>query len=219
MNELAPLLERNRLWAEEMSARDPEFFLRLSRQQAPQYLWIGCSDSRVPATTIVGLAPGEVFVHRNVANLVKNDDANCLAVMQFAVDILKVRHVIVCGHYGCSGIQVALSGRRLGQSDPWLKEVRELAHAHRAGPGRGREASIHDELCELNVIEQVSNACRSFVVREAWRRGQELTVHGWIYGLEDGRLRDLGISVSREEDLLPLSDRASGRDLAGKASA
>lgn len=199
---LEALLENNRKWAGEVSSKDPDFFARLARQQAPKFLWIGCSDSRVPATTIVGLDPGEAFVHRNVGNLVKGDDLNCLAVLQFAVEFLKVEHVIICGHYGCAGIQAALSDNRTGLSDVWLHQLRELRHVHDrllAAASAGPTAA--DTLCELNVIEQVFNACRTAVVQDAWQRNQRLCVHGVIYGLQDGRLRDLDMTIRGPKDL------------------
>src|SRR2546423_1536878 len=192
METLDHLFLQNRAWSEGIRQVKPAFFLELSQQQNPAYLWIGCSDSRVPANQIVGLAPGELFVHRNIANLVVHTDLNCLSVMQFAVDILKVRHIIVTGHYGCSGVGAALRRDRLGLSDNWLRHVEDVRQKHEkflAGKTNDSEAS--DRLCELNVIEQVSNVCHTSIARDAWERGQELTVHGWIYGLQDGRLRDL----------------------------
>jgi carbonic anhydrase len=197
MENLNHLFENNRSWAARIRQQDPDFFLKLSRQQSPSYLWIGCSDSRVPANEIVGLLPGELFVHRNVANLVVHTDLNCLSVMQFAVDILKVRHIIVCGHYGCSGVRTALRRDRIGLSDNWLRHVQDVQqkHAKRLAGGEGVKAS--DRLCELNVIEQVANVCQTTIARDAWERGQELTVHGWIYGLQDGLLRDLNVTVDQ----------------------
>jgi len=194
MKNLGHLFQNNQAWAEAIRRRDPEFFLKLSRQQLPQYLWIGCSDSRVPANEIVGLLPGELFVHRNVANLVVHTDLNCLSVMQFAVEILKVRHIIVCGHYGCSGVGAALRRERLGLSDNWLRHVEDVRQKHEQ---RVAEAGQQggDRLCELNVIEQVVNVCETTITRDAWERGQELTVHGWIYGLKDGLLHDLNVTV------------------------
>jgi carbonic anhydrase len=194
---LQHLLDRNRRWAEATTARDPEFFRRLAAQQAPDYLWIGCADSRVPANEIVDLAPGELFVHRNVANLVVHSDLNCLSVLQFAVDVLGVEHVIVCGHYGCGGVRAALRGERHGLVDNWLRHLQDTARNHRAAldaltDARARE----DKLCELNVLAQVRNVCETTIVQDAWARGQRLAVHGWIYGLEDGRLRDLGLAVT-----------------------
>lgn len=194
---LSRLFENNRAWAEDLRRQDPDFFLKLSRQQAPDYLWIGCSDSRVPANQIVGLLPGELFVHRNVANLVVHTDLNCLSVMQFAVDILKVRHIIVCGHYGCSGVGAAFRGERLGLSDNWLRHVQAVRHKHeRCLVSAGSDSEALDRLCELNVIEQVANVCQTAIARDAWERGQALSVHGWIYGLQDGLLRDLNVTVT-----------------------
>lgn len=189
------LLRNNRAWADEMRERDPGFFKRLAAQQSPEYFWIGCSDSRVPANTIVKLPPGEVFVHRNVANMVKHADMNCLSAMQFAVDVLKVKHIIVCGHYGCGGVRAVLSRERLGLVDHWLAQMygTEEKYSSRLAACRDEHAR-HDMLCELNVIEQVANACQSPVVRAAWARGQDLAVHGWIYGLTDGYIHDLGVS-------------------------
>ncbi len=179
-----------------MVSRDPRFFARLAGQQAPQYLWIGCSDSRVPANEIVDLAPGEVFVHRNVGNVVVHTDLNCLSVMQFAVDVLKVRHIIVCGHYGCGGVNAALMKERHGLVDNWLRHIQDVQQHHAEHLDRlsDRKATT-DRLCELNVIEQVSNVCRTSIVQDGWARGQALAVHGWIYGLHDGLLRDLGTTV------------------------
>ncbi len=197
MRTLKHLFDHNRAWAERIRQQDPDFFLNLSQQQSPGYLWIGCSDSRVPANQIVGLLPGELFVHRNVANLVVHTDLNCLSVMQFAVDILKVRHIIVCGHYGCSGVRAALRRDRIGLSDNWLRHVQDVREKHQAHLARaGSEAETSDRLCELNVIEQVANVCQTTIARDAWERGQELTVHGWIYGLQDGLLRDLNTTVA-----------------------
>jgi carbonic anhydrase len=197
MRTLSHLFKNNTAWAKRIREQDPDFFRNLSRQQLPSYLWIGCSDSRVPANQIVGLLPGELFVHRNIANLVVHTDLNCLSVMQFAVDILKVRHIIVCGHYGCSGVRAALQGDRLGLSDNWLRHVRDVREKHQKRLARsGNESKVSDRLCELNVIEQARNVCETTIARDAWERGQKLTVHGWIYALEDGRLRDLNMTVS-----------------------
>ena len=202
MTDLNRLLENNRAWSAEVRVREPGFFAELARQQAPQYLWIGCSDSRVPANQIVGLLPGEMFVHRNVANVVVHADLNCLSVMQYAVDVLRVRHVIVCGHYGCGGVLAALRNDRLGLIDNWLRHVQDVQGKHQARlDALPTEARRHERLCELNVIEQAVNVCQTTVVREAWGRGQPLTVHGWIYGLSDGLLRELGMTVSAEADL------------------
>jgi len=204
MSKLAELLENNRRWAEAMRAQDPDFFKRLSRQQAPKHLWIGCSDSRVPANQIVGLAPGEVFVHRNVANVVVHADLNCLSVIQFAVDVLKVEHIMVVGHYGCGGVQAVLEGGRLGLVDNWLRHVGDVANKHHDALAAVDLASLrHARLCELNVIEQVVNVCQTTVVDDAWARGQNLTVHGWIYSLLDGRVRDFGLDVSARDELAP----------------
>jgi carbonic anhydrase len=197
MKDLKELLDKNRAWAEGIKARDPDFFKALAEQQSPRYLWIGCSDSRVPATQLTGLRAGEMFVHRNVANVVVHTDFNCLSVLQFAVDYLKVGHVIVCGHYGCGGVQAAMSNSRLGLIDNWLRHVQDVMHAHGAllSP-LVDEAERLDRLCELNVIEQVLNVCRTTIVQGAWGRGQELSVHGLIYGVGDGLLRDLRIRVA-----------------------
>jgi carbonic anhydrase len=201
MRNLRQLFDNNRAWAERILAQDPQFFQKLSRQQSPAYLWIGCSDSRVPANEIVGLLPGELFVHRNVANIVVHTDLNCLSVMQFAVDILKVRHIIVCGHYGCSGVRAAFRRERIGLSDNWLRHVQDVRQKHeRRLAAAGGEAVAGDRLCELNVIEQVANVCQTTIVRDAWERGQELAIHGWIYGLHDGLLRDLNTTVLEAQD-------------------
>ncbi|MBE7423225.1 MAG: carbonate dehydratase [Zoogloeaceae bacterium] len=192
---LKHLFENNRSWAEKITAEDPAFFDKLAHLQNPEYLWIGCSDSRVPANQITGLQPGEVFVHRNVANVVVHTDLNCLSVMQFAVDVLKVKHIIVCGHYGCGGVRAALTGERLGLIDNWLRHIQDVHDKHAAllAPLAGEAAA--DRLCELNVIEQVVNVARTTILRDAWERGQAVTVHGWIYGLSNGQLRNLGISI------------------------
>jgi carbonic anhydrase len=206
---LPELFENNRAWARRIVQQDPDFFAKLSKQQTPEYLWIGCSDSRVPANEIVGLLPGELFVHRNVANVVVHTDLNCLSVMEFAVDLLKVRHIIVCGHYGCSGVRAALRRERLGLSDNWLRHVEDVREKHRASLSRAAgEAQAADRLCELNVIEQVANVCQTTIARDAWERGQELTVHGWIYGIGNGLLRDLNITVSRAEEAREVYGRA-----------
>jgi carbonic anhydrase len=196
METLDHLFEKNRQWSESVRQVQPEFFLELARQQSPKYLWIGCADSRVPANQIVGLMPGELFVHRNVANLVVHTDLNCLSVMQFAVDMLKVRHIIVCGHYGCGGVGAAFRRERLGLSDNWLRHVQDIHQHHEQALANLPEAQAVDRLCELNVIEQVSNVCRTTIVQDAWERGQELAVHGWIYGLHGGLLQDLKVTVS-----------------------
>jgi len=196
MDELNQLFTSNGLWADSVQKRDFEFFQKLARQQTPQYLWIGCSDSRVPANEIVGLLPGEVFVHRNLANVVVHTDLNCLSVMQYAVDMLKVKHIMVVGHYGCGGVKAAMSCQRIGLADNWLRHVQDVKCKHAAClDGLPDEVTQNARLCELNVIEQVSNVCTTTIVEDAWSRGQEVTVHGWIYGLEDGRIRNLNVSV------------------------
>ncbi|MFL6256071.1 MAG: carbonate dehydratase [Pyrinomonadaceae bacterium] len=202
MKTLKRLFDSNRAWAEEISAREPGFFRELARKQTPEYLWIGCSDSRVPSTQLVNLSPGEMFVHRNVANVVVHTDLNCLSVMQYAVEVLKVRHIIVCGHYGCGGVQAALEGARFGLIDNWLRHVQDVAEKHADALARCEDAATRLRLlCELNVREQVLHVCQTTVVRDAWERGQELSVHGWVYALEDGLLRDLGLCVTCTEDL------------------
>jgi carbonic anhydrase len=191
------LLENNRQWARAAVAEDPEYFSRLAHQQSPQYLWIGCSDSRVPANQIIGLAPGEVFVHRNIANVVVHTDLNCLSVIQFAVDILKVRHIILCGHYGCSGVHAAMTKHRIGLSDNWLRHVQDVAAKHGGELEKvADEERRHRRLCELNAREQVENIAQCTAVQEAWERSQPLEVHGWIYDLKDGLIHDLNVSKS-----------------------
>ena len=199
MTDAHELFDNNRRWAERMNQREPGFFNRLSRQQAPRYLWIGCADSRVPANEIVGLLPGELFVHRNVANVVVHTDLNCLSVLQFAVDVIKVEHVIVCGHYGCGGIEAAWKKTEYGLIDNWLRHVQDVADQHPQLFPRGLgEPQAVDRLAELNVLSQVANVCRTTIVIDAWRRAQPISVHGWIYGLKDGLLRDLGLTVARD---------------------
>jgi carbonic anhydrase len=195
--DLAELFANNRRWAAHRVAADPQFFQRLLEQQLPAYLWIGCSDSRVPANEIVGLLPGELFVHRNVANVVVHTDLNCLSVLQYAIDVLRVRHVIVCGHYGCGGVRAAYERATFGLIDNWLRHVQDVRHkhAHLLLPDSDATANI-DRLCELNVLEQANNVCATTVVQDAWTRGQELTVHALVYRLSDGLLRDLGLSAS-----------------------
>jgi carbonic anhydrase len=201
MQTLHHLFAKNKAWAERIRRQEPDFFLDLSRQQSPQYLWIGCADSRVPANQIVDLSPGELFVHRNVANLVVHTDLNCLSVMQFAVDLLKVRHIIVCGHYGCSGVLAALRRDRLGLSDNWLRHIQDIRQKHERLIAKiSDDAQTAARLCELNVIEQVANVCQTTIALEAWERGQELTVHGWIYGLQDGLLRDLNVTIAAADE-------------------
>ena len=199
---LPELLENNRRWAEKMEAARPGFFTGLLQQQGPKYLWIGCADSRVPANELVDLAPGELFVHRNVANVVVHSDLNCLSVIQFATDVLKVRHIIVVGHSQCGGVIAALEDRRVGLADNWLRHVQDVRAKHATElDALETESKQHDRLCELNVIEQVINLSRTTVVRDAWSRGQALTVHGWIYDLSDGLLRDMDVSVASEQEV------------------
>jgi carbonic anhydrase len=199
---LQHLFQNNRQWAQSMLEKNPDFFKQLESQQTPQYLWIGCSDSRVPANEIVNLAPGELFVHRNVANVVVHTDLNCLSVLQFATEVLGVKHVMVVGHYGCSGVHAALSGRRVGLADNWLRHVQDVSNKHGAYLGQVLEPrDRHDRMCELNVIEQVVNVCQTTIVQDAWERGQELTVHGWVYSLKDGLLRDQGMTISAADQL------------------
>lgn len=202
MGNIRELLENNRNWSESVTRENPNFFSALADQQNPDYLWIGCSDSRVSANTIVGLLPGEIFVHRNVANLVNHTDMNCLSVIQFAVEVLKVDHIIVCGHYGCGGVMAAVDDERHGLIDNWLRHIRDTANLHAAVL-----ESIADPnerlnlLCQLNVVEQVQNVGETTIVQDAWARGQQLEIHGWIYGLKDGKVRDLEISISSENSL------------------
>ena len=202
MAHLQDLLDKNRAWSERVRARDPGFFRRLAAQQSPRYLWIGCSDSRVPANEIVDLDPGEVFVHRNVANVVVHTDLNCLSVLQYAVDVLRVPHVIVCGHYGCGGVRAAYENVQLGLIDNWLRHVGDVAYKHSALLASIElEALRHACLCELNVIEQVQNLCQTTILEDAWARGQQVSVHGWVYSLLDGRVRELGMDVSGSAEL------------------
>jgi carbonic anhydrase len=207
MKALHLLFENNRKWASQISQTDPSFFSRLVQQQNPEFLWIGCSDSRVPANEIIGLLPGELFVHRNVANLVIHTDMNCLSVLQYAVEILKIKHIIVCGHYGCGGVKAALESQPHGLIDNWLRHIRDL---HQRQSNELLQLSTAEErinrLCELNVIEQVKNVGNTTIVQEAWQRGQMLTVHGWIYALSDGRLKDLDACVSSVADLTRLEN-------------
>ncbi|NMG00657.1 carbonate dehydratase [Aromatoleum toluolicum] len=197
------LFDYNRAWSQQMRQVDADFFEKLSKLQSPEYLWIGCSDSRVPANQIIGLLPGEVFVHRNVANVVVHTDLNCLSVIQFAVDVLKVKHIMVVGHYGCGGVKSALMRERIGLVDLWLRHVQDVHVKHQKSVDALAPELAHDRLCELNALEQVVNVCQTVVVQDAWRRGQPLTVHAWIYGLKDGLVRDLGLNVRRPEDLMP----------------
>jgi len=208
---LSDLFERNRHWAADTEARTPGFFSRLLQQQSPQYLWIGCSDSRVPANDIVGLLPGELFVHRNVANVVVHSDLNCLSVMQFAIDQLAVRHIIVVGHYGCSGVKAAMQNLRRGLADNWLRHVQDVRNRHAAFLERlGDDTSRHEALCELNVLEQCLNVCQTTVVRDAWARAQAVRVHGWVYGLHNGLLQDLQMSVAGADDVAAAYGNALG---------
>jgi carbonic anhydrase len=202
MNDLKQLLDQNRIWAESIKASDRDFFQNLAKQQSPRFLWIGCSDSRVPATQLVGLAPGDMFVHRNVANVVVHTDFHCLSVMQYAVDVLKVEHIIVCGHHSCGGVKAAMENPQLGLIDNWLRHVQDVFHEHEEllAQIEDKEKRV-DRLCELNVIEQVKNVGRTTILQSAWERRQEVTVHGWIYSLEDGLLRDMGVTIDNPEGL------------------
>lgn len=196
------LFKKNVAWAESVKKNDPTFFEQLSKQQAPEYLWIGCSDSRVPANEIVGLMPGELFVHRNVANMVVHSDLNCLSVMQYAVEYLKVKHVIVCGHYGCGGVKASVERQRLGLIDNWLLNVQDVQYIHQSFLKDGQDsAELINKVCELNVAEQVVNVCKTNIIKDAWARGQELTVHGWIYSIADGLLKDLGVNITHIQEM------------------
>jgi len=205
MDDLQRLLENNRRWAAEITARNPAFFPTLSRQQAPKFLWIGCSDSRVPANEIVGLLPGELFVHRNVANVVTHTDLNCLSVLQYAIDVLRVEHVIVCGHYGCGGVHAALRNAQHGLIDNWLRHIKDVYQANRAVlDAIGDEGKRLDLLCELNVAAQAANVCHTTIMQNAWHRGHRVSVHGLIYGLHDGLLRDLGVRITTPDHIAPI---------------
>ena len=208
MNQLQDLLDKNRAWAAATEAREPGFFSRLLTQQTPQYLWIGCADSRVPANELVDLLPGELFVHRNVANVVVHSDLNALSVMQFAVDMLKVCHIIIVGHSNCGGVIAALHDRRVGLADNWLRHVQYVRNAHQVWLDGLPEAQRVNALCELNVLEQARNACQTTVVQDAWARGQEVVVHGWVYGLHNGLLQDLNITASAPEEVASAYQRA-----------
>ena len=209
MQLLKQLFTNNRAWSRDIRKLNPGFFKSLSQQQAPEYLWIGCSDSRVPANEIVGLRPGELFVHRNIANVVVHTDLNCLSVIQFAVDVLKVRHIIVCGHYGCSGVSAALFRDRLGLVDNWLRHIQDVRRKHEKLLKKIEDPEQRaGRLCELNVIEQVANVCRTTAVRDAWERGQQLDVHGWIYGLRDGLLSDMGVTIDNWPDITATCTKA-----------
>jgi len=209
MSDLKQLLENNRNWSASIKEKDPDFFPSLSKQQGPKYLWIGCSDSRVPANEIVGLLPGELFVHRNVANVVVHTDLNCLSVIQYAIDVLKVEHIIVCGHYGCGGVSSATREDELGLIDNWLRHVNDVQIRHSAYINQlENESDVNKRMCELNVIEQVVNVCKTSLVGEAWSRNQNLSIHGWIYSLEDGLVKDLGISVNSKNKLKSTYDNS-----------
>lgn len=219
MKKIDDLLENNRRWSQQVTANDPRFFTDLADQQNPKYLWIGCSDSRVEANTIVGLMPGELFVHRNVANLVIHTDMNCLSVIQFAVEVLQVEHIIVCGHFGCGGVQAALETNRHGLIDNWLRHIQDTANLHSQVLDAIDDPDKKlDKLCQLNVAEQVLNVGETTMVLDAWNRGQELTVHGWIYGLKDGLIRDLDISISDEAGLYSLRHDFLFNDKRGSAA-
>lgn len=209
MRILNELFQKNRAWATRITAEDPDFFEQLSHQQSPEYLWIGCSDSRVPANEIVGLMPGELFVHRNVANVVIHTDLNCLSVLQFAVDVLKVKHVIVTGHYGCGGVKAAMTNGRFGLIDNWLRHVQDVLKKYDEQMSSVTDpADRLNRLCELNVIEQVSNVCQTTIVQDAWARGQSLSVHGWIYSIRDGLLQDLNVTVTQPDEFSDVYVRA-----------
>ena len=209
---LAHLFQNNRVWASSMTDRDPNFFKKLVAQQSPEFLWIGCSDSRVPANELLGLSPGDVFVHRNIANVIVHTDLNCLSVLQFAVDVLKVRHVIVCGHHGCSGVHAALNRHRIGLADNWLRHVQDVHQKHERHLNEKLSPALrHNRLCELNVMEQVVNICQTTIVQDAWDREQPLTIHSWVYGLKDGLLQDLGVTVSALDELAPLMAKSMER--------
>ncbi len=211
MEQLSHLFENNRRWVARMTEPDSGFFVRLSKQQQPQYLWIGCADSRVPANEIVGLLPGELFVHRNISNVVSPTDPNCLSVIHYAVDVLKVRHIIVCGHYGCGGIEAVFQERGSGFSDDWLDYVRLVKDKHWSALGELRKVIQRNRLCELNVIEQAVHVAETSVLQKAWARGQKVTVHGWIYGIENGLLRDLEVNFTRTNEMAGLYESALGR--------
>ncbi|GAB3264006.1 carbonic anhydrase [Chitinimonas naiadis] len=196
------LFSNNRRWADEVKAEQPDFFEQLAKQQTPEYMWIGCADSRVPANELIGLLPGEVFVHRNVANLIVHSDLNCLSTIQFAVDVLKVKHIIVCGHYGCGGVRAALEDQRVGLADNWLRHVHDIKRVHGRWLDKFPTEMRADKLCELNVVEQVVNAAQTTVVQDAWARGQNVTIHGWSYRISDGLLHDLAMSVGEPDELI-----------------
>lgn len=214
MKPLSQLLDQNRKWAASMKEQDPEFFKKLSEQQSPQYLWIGCSDSRVPANQITGLMPGEVFVHRNVGNLVLHTDFNCLSVLQYAVAVLRVKHIILCGHYGCGAMRAALGNSQLGLIDNWLRTIKDTYSKYESDLLEiENQQTRMDRLCELNVVEQVNNICHTTIVQQAWSAGQELSVHGWIYGVVNGRLKDLNVTISRQDEIDSIYRMARNLDL------
>lgn len=208
MRILKTLFENNKRWADNIKKKDPDFFTKLSKQQNPEYLWIGCSDSRVPANEIVGLIPGEIFVHRNIANLVVHTDLNCLSVIQFAVQVLKIKHIIVCGHYGCGGIKAAIEDKEHGLIDNWLQHIRDIYRFHKSElDAVESEAEKYNLLCELNVREQVLNVCKTTIIKHIWKSGGKLSVHGWIYDIKNGLLQDLGICITCEKDILSLDNK------------
>lgn len=204
MRNLKHLFDNNRQWSQKMSERDPSFFPTLAAQQSPQYLWVGCADSRVPANEIIGLLPGEVFVHRNIANAVIHTDLNCLSVLQYGIEVLKVKHVIVCGHYGCGGVRAAMQTQEFGLIDNWLRHLKDIYQKHETVLDTLTDEQRFDRFCELNVIEQVYNVCHTTIVQGAWRRGQSLSIHGWIYGLQDGLLKDLGVTITQPDEISAL---------------
>lgn len=208
MHILEPLFEQNRIWSEKMQSENPEFFSRLAKLKNPEYLWIGCSDSRVPANQIMGLQPGEVFVHRNIANVVAHSDLNCLSVVQYAVQVLRVKHILIVGHYGCAGVKAALDGLRIGLADNWLRYIHDVRQKHQAILDATPEDERHNRLCELNVIEQVLNLAQSTILYDAWARGQEISIHGLIYGLQDGIVRNLNISIHSFNSISPAYNHA-----------
>ena len=208
MRILKTLFENNKRWADGIKEKDPDFFTKLSKQQNPEYLWIGCSDSRVPANEIVGLIPGELFVHRNIANLVVHTDLNCLSVIQFAIQVLKIKHIIVCGHYGCGGIKAAVENKDHGLIDNWLQHIRDIYRFHKIElDALENDLAKYNLLCEINVKEQVLNVCKTTIVKNVWKSGGELSVHGWIYDIKNGLLEDLGICITGEKDILNLDDK------------
>lgn len=213
---LDELFQNNRAWAERIKAEDPEFFEKLAHQQTPQFLWIGCADSRVPANEIMGLLPGEVFVHRNVANLVIHTDMNCLSVLQYAVEVLKVKHVLVTGHYGCGGVLAAIEDREFGLIDNWLRHIKDIYRMYETDFDNLPKEKHLDTLCELNVAEQVANVCHTTIVQNAWKRGQPLSVHGFIYSVKDGILKDLGVNFKGMDELAPIYRMRRKSELLGR---